>query len=88
MFKIKKFSALSISVLLSITTLFSCSFTDREKVDFVKEEKIHELNKMKDLISDNVKDPTSINNVFSKFENKILESNIIKEMTSLYDSCL
>ena len=51
MFKIKKFSALSISVLLSITTLFSCSFTDREKVDFVKEEKIHELSKMKDLIS-------------------------------------
>ena len=46
MFKIKKFSALSISVLLSITTLFSCSFTDREKVDFVKEEKIHELNKV------------------------------------------
>ena len=88
MFKTKKLSAISIASLMLLSTLFSCSFTDREKADFVREEKIHELNKMKDLIIDNVKDPTSINNVFSKFESKISESNIIKEMTSLYDSCL
>ena len=69
MFKIKKFSALSISVLLSITTLFSCStFSNSEKLSFVKEEKTQDLYRMKDLIIDNVKDSSSINDVFSKFE--------------------
>ena len=89
MFKIKKFSALSISVLLSITTLFSCStFSNSEKLSFVKEEKTQDLYRMKDLIIDNVKDSSSINDVFSKFEKKIKESNAIKEINSLYDSCL
>ena len=43
MFKTKKLSTISIANLMLLSTLFSCSFTDREKVDFVKEEKIHEL---------------------------------------------
>ena len=72
MFKTKKLSAISIASLMLLSTLFSCSFTDREKVDFVKEEKIHELNKMKDLISDNVEDFSSIDDIFNRYDNSAL----------------
>ena len=88
MFKTKKLSTISIANLMLLSTLFSCSFTDREKVDFVKEEKIHELNKMKDLISDNVEDFSSIDDIFNRYDNSINEAEAIKEITSLYDSCI
>ena len=87
--RFKKFSVISISVLMSLTTMFSCSSSDDpEKVSFVKEEKIHELNKMKDLISDNVEDFSSIDDIFNRYDNSINEAEAIKEITSLYDSCI
>ena len=74
---------------MSLTTMFSCSSSDDpEKVSFVKEEKIHELNKMKDLISDNVEDFSSIDDIFNRYDNSINEAEAIKEITSLYDSCI
>ena len=88
MFKTKKLSTISIANLMLLSTLFSCSFTDREKVDFVKEENIHELNKMEDLISDNVEDFSSIDDIFNRYDNSINEAEAIKEITSLYDSCI
>ena len=87
--RFKNFSVISISVLMSLTTMFSCSSSDDpEKVSFVKEEKIHELNKMKDLISDNVEDFSSIDDIFNRYDNSINEAEAIKEITSLYDSCI